>query len=882
MKELPPKYEHPSIESKWSKQWEHTGVYSWNDSLPREQTFVVDTPPPTVSGSLHVGHVFSYTHTDLIVRYQRMLGKNIMYPMGWDDNGLPTERRVQNKFSITCKPELPYRPEWEPRTDSKDEKTEEVSRRNFIEACARVTREDEAAFEELWRHLGLSVDWKHQYATIDAHCRKISQLSFLDLVKKGLVYNAEAPSMWDITFQTALAQADLEERMAKGAYHDVRFGVEGGGEFVISTTRPELIVACIGVVAHPDDARYTHLFGKHAITPLFNARVPIVPSTHADPEKGTGIMMTSTFGDIADVDWWKTSGLPIKQVLGRNGRFQPLDFTRAPFQSVDSAGADEAYAKLLGKTSQQGRKIIAQLLAEPGSRVGQDGAALVGEPKPIEHPVKYYEKGDSPVEYITTRQWFVRLLEHKQALLDQGDKIHWHPEHMKTRYSHWVAGLNHDWCISRQRFFGVAFPVWYPIDSQGVTDYEHPIYARPEQLPVDPFTDVPTGYREEQRNKPGGFAEDRDVMDTWATSSLTPQIMSHWGVDEARHRKLFPMDIRPQSHEIIRTWAFYTIAKAWMHDNEIPWKNVIISGWILDPDRKKMSKSKGNVVTPQHLLEQYSADAVRYWAARARLGVDTAFDEKVFATGRKLSTKLFNASKLILGLVGELEAQGRQTTLDGVCNELDRAVIDELRKVISQATDAFESFDYAAALQAAESFFWVFCDLYLELVKIRAYDHAAPAEQLSAVSTLEWALKTFLRLFAPVLPYMTEEVWSWYFSDKDPSTSIHRAPWPSTAEVAAVPRPSLDRVFERAGEVLGKIHHEKSKAQKTLKWPVSLLEVKGLEEELRRVRSALPDICRAGRVEPAAVSLSTDESEGGISIRLELAAENPDAEATRV
>jgi valyl-tRNA synthetase len=873
MNEFPNKYEHAEVEKKWAQLWEESGVYHWDPAQPRENTFIVDTPPPTVSGSLHVGHVFSYTHTDVVVRYQRMQGKNIMYPMGWDDNGLPTERRVQNKFAITCNPELPYRKDWQPHENTeKNPRAEQISRRNFIEACAAVTSEDEAAFETLWRRLGLSVDWRQQYATIDAHCRKISQLSFLDLVRKGLVYNAESPTMWDITYQTALAQADLEDRVLKGAYHDLRFAIDGGGECIISTTRPELLVACIAVVAHPSDVRYQKYFGKRAITPLFRASVPIVASEHADPEKGSGIMMVCTFGDIADVEWWKASGLPIKQVLGTDGRFRPLNFREGAFLSAEPEKAEGAYAQLLGRTSQQARKIVAQLLAEDGSSADGKGAALVGELKPIEHPVKFYEKGDNPVEFITTRQWFVRLLEHKTELLAQGEKIHWHPSHMKTRYTHWVAGLNHDWCISRQRFFGVPFPVWYPIDAQGRIEYEKPIYAQESQLPADPFTDLPAGYSESQRNQPGGFTGDRDVMDTWATSSLTPQIISKWGIDPERHKKLFPMDVRPQSHEIIRTWAFYTIAKAWMHENEIPWKNVVISGWILDPDRKKMSKSKGNVVTPQHLLEQYSSDAVRYWAARARLGVDTAFDEKVFASGRKLVTKLFNASRFVLGLVGEFEQGGGKPSLAAISDELDRSVIQAMRDVVSTAGRAFEEFDYAAALQAAESFFWQFCDNYVELAKSRAYDAEAADGRASAIATLRWSLKTFLRLFAPVLPYITDEVWSWYYAAEDGAQgSIHRAAWPQISEVESVPAPESPTAFRLAGEVLGKIHHQKSLAQKSLKWPVKELEISGPQDALAALKPAIPDLARAAKAEIGNVRLAAGGTETGLSVQLELA-----------
>ncbi len=880
-REVPKKYKHTDVEANWKEFWDSEGVYEWDPSIDREHTFIVDTPPPTVSGSLHVGHVFSYTHTDLIVRFQRMLGKNIMYPMGWDDNGLPTERRVQNTFGITCNPRLPYQEDWKPEQKSakQKKKPEEISRQNFIDACDILTKEDEKAFEDLWRSLGLSVEWKQQYATIDAHCRRVSQYSFLDLVEKQLVYSEESPTMWDVGFQTALAQADVEDREKPGAYHDIRFAVEGGGSFTIATTRPELLVACIAVVAHPSDERYQGLFGKSAITPLFGAKVPITPSEHADPEKGSGIMMVCTFGDAADVEWWKTSSLPIKQVIGRNGRFESVDFTKEPFLSIDAPRAAESYSEIDGNSVIGARKKVVELLAEENSGFDESAPALIAEPRAIEHPVKFYEKGDQPLEFVTTRQWFIKILEHKDALLEQGDKIDWHPSHMKTRYSNWVRGLNYDWCISRQRFFGVPFPVWYRLDEKGLAQYDSPIFADAAQLPVDPLAECPEGFTEEQRGEPGGFIGDPDVMDTWATSSLTPQIVSHWGADEARHAKLFPMDMRPQSHEIIRTWAFYTIAKAWMHEGEIPWRNVVISGWILDPDRKKMSKSKGNVVTPGHLLEQYSSDAVRYWASRARLGVDTAYDENVFTNGRKLVMKLFNASRFVHG---QLEAFGAENiSLDAVTHELDRALIESMRSVVEKATESFLAFDYAQALSQAEAAFWSFCDSYLELAKIRAYSEENPSGRASAVAALEWSLSVFLRLFAPVLPYITEEVWSWHFADSGEAkdgrlASIHRAAWPSVEEVTSVPAPTHASSFECAVETLAAIHHAKSKAQKTLKWPVEALAVRGDAGSLAALQAVLDDIGSAGRVSPDAFSFtesSAENSTGRFEIEVELANE---------
>jgi valyl-tRNA synthetase len=875
MADIPKKYKHHDVEDKWRQQWEDWGIYRWDESLPREDTFVVDTPPPTVSGSLHVGHVFSYTHQDLIVRYQRMKGKNIAYPMGWDDNGLPTERRVQNLLGIRCNPHLPYDPEWKPiRKGKKDTSIDEVSRRNFIEACGVVTEEDEQAFEHLWRHLGLSLDWTDQYATIDDHCRKISQLSFLDLVEKGEVYNVESPTMWDIDFKTAVAQAEVEDRPRQGLFFDLRFGVEGGGELLIATTRPELLGACIAVVAHPDDERYQSLFGKFAITPLYGARVPILAAEHADPEKGTGILMVCTFGDAMDVEWWKHSGLALKQIIGRDGKLLPAAMGEAPFESVDADKARKAHDELAGLYVSKAKKRIAELLAEDGSLPGWDGPALVGEPLPTDQMVKYYEKGDRALEFVPTRQWFIRILDHKDELLAQGEKIQWHPDHMKSRYSHWVEGLNQDWCISRQRYFGVPFPVWYDVGTDGEPDFSRPIYAEAASLPVDPLTDTPPGYTEDQRGRVGGFAAEPDVMDTWATSSMTPQIQSHWGVDDERHAKLFPMDIRPQAHDIIRTWAFYTIVKAWMHSGEIPWYHVILSGWILDPDRKKMSKSKGNVVTPDDLLVEYSSDAVRYWAARARLGTDTAFDPGVFKIGKRLSTKIFNASRFVFMQLDRAVDDGGMPGVDQITDPLDLALVDRMRTVIEQATKAFDSFDYATALQVAEDAFWSFCDHYLELVKLRSYAEEDSPGRRSAVAALSWSLRTFLRLLAPFVPFVTDEVWSWRFA-ADGRPSVHTTSWPTVDEVAAVDAPELDGTYDAAVEVLTAIRGAKTTSQKSLRWPVARLVVAGPERYLKALEPVLDDVLRAGNVDAGGLQLEDGESPEGhrFAIEAELAEE---------
>ena len=847
MSEIPNKYDPIATELKWQKFWDESGVYHWDPTRPREETFVVDTPPPTVSGSLHIGHVFSYTHQDLLVRFQRMCGRNIHYGMGWDDNGLPTERRVQNIFGIRCDPSLPYDPAWSPRRDKgKKDPVEIISRRNFIEACGIITEEDEKAFEDLWRRLGLSIDWRDTYATIDADCRSASQASFLDLVEKNQVYSVESPTMWDVDFQTAVAQAEVEDRDRPGNMHDVRFAIEGGGEFTISTTRPELLAGCIAVVAHPDDARYQPFFGQHAVTPLFGARVPILASDHADPEKGTGILMVCTFGDAADVEWWKQSDLPLKQVIGMHGRMLSVDFDDPLFASVEPERARHYYGQIEGLWAKQAKKKMAELLSEDGTGPHGQGAALVGELRPLMHPVKYYEKGDRPLEFVPTRQWFVRILEHKEALLAQGEKIQWHPHFMRTRYDHWVAGLNQDWCISRQRYFGVPFPVWYPLDADGQPQYDEPIFADRAALPVDPLADTAPGFTESQRDQPGGFTGDPDVMDTWATSSLTPQIQSHWDRDSDRHGKLFPMDIRPQSHEIIRTWAFYTIVKAGMHHDDVPWHHVVLSGWILDPDRKKMSKSKGNVVTPGHLLDAHSVDGVRYWASRASLGADTAFDEQVFRLGKRLATKIFNASRFVHMQL----ADAPNATTEEISDPLDIALISVLKDIVKNCSECFARFDYAGALHKAEDGFWSLCDYYLELVKTRAYSEEDSAGRRSAHATLRLALSTYLRLLAPFLPYVTEEVWSWSLAGDGRLKSIHTAPWPSLAEFEAVPNTYGTDTYNAAAEILSKIRGAKSSNKRSLKWPVERLTITGSGANLAAFEPVRGDVLLAGKVLP--------------------------------
>ncbi|MCH7600878.1 MAG: valine--tRNA ligase [Myxococcales bacterium] len=861
---IPKHFDAIEAEQRWHRRWEESGIYHYDPSRPREETFVVDTPPPTVSGSLHIGHVFSFTHTDTVVRFQRMRGKNIFYPMGWDDNGVPTERRVQNYFHVRCNPHAPYEAnlELEPATAKmRKQRPREVSRQNFIELCHVITQEDEKAFMELWQRVGLSVDWRQTYATIDDHCRKLSQLSFRDLFEKGHVYNVDAPFMWDVDFQMALSQADIEDRQQPGAFHDIEFGVDGEDRsFVISTTRPELLAACVGVTAHPEDERYRDLFGKHALTPLFQAPVPIFPSEGADPEKGTGILMVCTFGDSSDVDWWRQQKLPLRQVIGHNGRLLEIEFGSDEFPSRDAKAANHYYAELAGKNVKQARKAIAELLGDPAGSATGNGAPLQSDPKPVQHAVKFYEKGERPLEFIPTRQWFVRLLDKKEALLAKGEEIRWHPDFMKARYRDWTDGLQLDWCISRQRYFGVPIPVWYPLNAEGNPDHANPIVAARENLPVDPMVDLPAGFKAEQRDQPLGFTGEPDIFDTWFTSSMTPQIGSHWMLDEKRHANLFPADIRPQSHEIIRTWAFYTIAKAMLHEDKIPWSHVLISGWVLDPDRKKMSKSQGNVQTPMPMIERFTADGARYWSASARLGTDTASDEKIFKIGKRLSTKLFNAGKFVLQQTAEIHP---------ITSELDRAFVTRLNELVDRSTRSFEDFDHAVVLKETESFFWThFTDTYLELVKsrARAEDANAAAARGSAVASLRLGLDVLLRLFAPFLPYITEEIWSWVFAEEKTAPSIHRACWPGIEDFRGIDPPENAKSFEIAVACWNAINKSKADAEVSMGREATHLTIAANPDTLSLLGPVLDDVLLAVRCQNHQLTERAELEDGDFEI----------------
>jgi valyl-tRNA synthetase len=791
-------YDVTATERKWREAWLASDVYAWDPKAARADSFVIDTPPPTVSGTLHLGHVYSYTQTDVIARFQRMSGKNVFYPMGFDDNGLPTERLVEQRRKI---------------------RAVDLSREEFIRICHEEVVEAEQAFRDLFRAIGLSIDWALEYQTISERSRRISQHSVLDLYDKGQLYRDPQPTLWDPADRTALAQAEIEDREKEGTLWTVSFDLAAGGTIEIATTRPELLAACGAVMIHPDHPRAGDLIGQEVVTPLFGVPVRIVGDERVDPEKGTGMVMCCTFGDTTDIEWWRTHRLPLRVIVTRDGRIGSLaGIGGAEWPSRDLDRARQAAAGLEGLTINAARRKIVELLTEAGHVRGSEA---------VTRKVPTAERSGCPLEILVTPQWVVRVLDKKEALIGKARELRWFPDYMRQRFESWTENLKWDWCISRQRYFGVPLPFWY---SKRPGEEGRVLPAHPDDLPVNPLVDLPRGYARDE------VEPDPDVMDTWATSSMSPQLNAHAisarvAADPDRYAKLFPADLRPQAHEIIRTWTFYTVLKSLIHEDSVPWRDVTLSGWALAEGRDKMSKSKGNAVSPHDMLAKYGADVVRYWTGTSRLGLDTVFSEEVLKVGKRLQTKLWNAARfLMLQLEGFSEhpsTPAADLSAGIIVETFDKWILSRLARTVRIATENFATYDYADAMEATERFFWAdLCDNYLELVKGRAYGEIGTAAgRRSAQYTLWHCLETVLRLFAPILPHITEELYQAHFPARFAALgSVHRrGNWPTLADQA--PDETAEAIGAAGIGILTTIRKVKSEAKVSIKTPVRRLHV---------------------------------------------------------
>jgi len=744
---LPKHYKPEEVEPKWMEYWEKNKIFKFDPKDTKRKIYSIDTPPPTVSGKMHMGHAFGNSQQDFIARFKRMNNYNVLQPFGTDDNGLPTKLLIEKEKNI---------------------KANEMSRKEFTKTVLDTLKKElRPQYIQDWKRLGISCDYDVFYTTINKHCRKVSQKSFLDLYKKGRQYRKEAPAMYCPECQTAISQVECEDKEISSYFNDLIFKIDNK-ELIISTTRPELLPACVAVFYHPDDERYQKYKGKEAVVPLFDFKVPILEDKRADPEKGTGIVMCCTFGDSTDAEWQKAHNLPIKEAITKEGKMTSL------------AG------KYKGMSIETARKMIIEDL--------KDKRLLISQ-KPIKHTVNVHERCGTPIEFIHSKQWFVKYLDLKDKMLKWGKQLNWFPKHMKNRYDNWVKGLQWDWLISRQLPFGIPFPVWYCKDCDEV------IPAKESQLPVDPTEDSPP-VNQCPNCKSKNIIPEEDIINTWATSSLTPTIVKELFKDTPVYKKLKdnPMDLRPQGHDIISFWLFNTVVKSQLHYNMNPWNDCFINGWMLDPKGKKMSKSKGNIIEPQTMIEKYSADALRYMAADSKLGEDLPFPEKELVAGKKFITKFWNASKFAI-----MHLEDYKKSNPKKLEAFDRWFLIKLNNLIKSSTDSFNNYAFSKSKAATEKFFWqTLCDNYLEIAKDRLYnpDERGKSSRESAQYTLYNGILTCLKLMAPITPFFTEEIFSLYFNKKEDAKSIHLTNWPEYDKKIE------DKKLEKAGDIAVKIIEE--------------------------------------------------------------------------
>jgi len=783
--EPPKNYDSKESEKKWSAFWEKEKLFSFKEEKGKK-IYSIDTPPPTISGTIHIGHAFSYSQAEFIARYKRMKGFNVFYPFGFDDNGLPTEKFVEKKRGI---------------------KANKMDRNEFIKICLEETKKAEEEYKKVWSSLGISCDWNLFYSTISPEARKISQLSFIELFEQGREYRKEAPTIWCPDCHTAISQVELEDKEFDSTFNDVLFELEDGKKIIISTTRPELIPACVAVMVNLEDEKNKYLIGKKVKVPLMDYSVKVIGDKRVDPTKGSGIVMNCTFGDQVDMEWWKAYSLELRIIIDENGLL------------------NEKAGKFAGMKLSDARKAILDELKEKG---------LLKEQKPIKHIVNVHERCGTPIEFLVTKQWFIRYLDLKEDFLKAGKELNWFPDFMKHRFDNWVNGLQWDWCISRQRFYGIPFPLWY-CKKCGET-----VLAEKKDLPVDPLKDFP-----KKSCKCGSkeFIPEKDVLDTWATSSLTPLINAKWTGKEF-NKKIFPMSLRPQAHDIITFWAFNTIVKSLLHAKKVPWKDIMISGWGLDSKGKKMSKSKGNIVTPNQIIEKYSADALRYWASSINLGNDAPFQEKDVQTGQKLITKLWNASKFsLMNLDGFDGKKPKKLEL------MDEWILHKFNETAKSMTNHFDKYEYGKAKAELELFFWQdFTDNYLELIKDRIYnpDKRGKQAKASAQFALEKVLFGTLKGFAPIMPFITEEIYHLYFSKKEKQKSIHITDFPEFDKKLVSEKAFL--AGEETVKVISSVRKFKASKQVSVKAEIELTLEKDRIQKIGKALDDLKAVCNATKI----------------------------------
>lgn len=769
-------YNIKEVEEKIKKLWEKEKIYSFEKDKKKKNIFSIDTPPPTVSGKMHIGHAFSYSQQDFIARYRRMK-QGVFYPFGTDDNGLPTERLIEKINNV---------------------KSKNMSRSEFIDLCLKTLNEITPDFVQDWKNLGISADYDICYSTIDKYSQTISQNSFIELYKKGEIYQKEFPTLWCCECQTAIAQAELEDKEQETFFTTLKFSVENK-ELLIATTRPELLGACVAVFVNPQDKRYKHFVGKKAKVPIFEQEVPVLEDTSAEIEKGTGALMICSYGDKYDVDALQRHKLTPKIVFNKNGTLNDFD------ERYDGLKIKDARKKILEKLKENN---------------------LIFEQKKIYHHVNVHDKCGTEIEFIPTKQWFIKILDKKKQFVEQGRKITWYPEHMRKRYENWIQGLDWDWSISRDRHFGIPLPVWY------CQKCKKTIIAEKKELPLDPINT-----KKICPNCHTQAIPETKVLDTWATSSLTPQLASNL----IKNRVTLPYSLRPQAHDIIRTWAFYTIVKAYLHEKKLPWKEIIISGNV-SLGGEKMSKSKGNVINPQEILEKYGADALRFWAAGSKLGEDLDYQEKDLITGKKLVNKLWNASNFVFMNLNDYK-ETKFTKLEKV----DEVFLQKLNETIKNSTTFFEKYEYNRAKLEIEQFFWnIFCDYYLEIVKWRVYN-GNNTEKESAFYTLYSSLFNILKLLAPIMPFVTEEIYQTHYLKNKKVKSIHNCSWPE--EIKIKKSKKNEELFDELIEIIGKVRQEKTKAQKSMKAEIILTLEKEKIKKFKFILNDLKNVVNASNIQ---------------------------------